>query len=248
MLSNLSNKIAATFGRSLKSPAKSPSSTNPVSAPLAEWPNDVTVAGEPLFTRPLTSADLDALQEAAGLGPPNWWLDADLARSEPEASEAGLSYEAEVALTAFLRAPFEAAGPIRSAASGLLDRLNELERLQALAMEESRRRAQGREKKVRHHSTLRLGDAEEDESVEKTTSGKLKQYRRDTYAVHLREPALSSQIKPPSIPKPETNNPRFCKSPERRETNRSEVHGLQRTYSKVNSVYKLYILLIFWCL
>ncbi|KAL5107544.1 hypothetical protein TcWFU_003366 [Taenia crassiceps] len=245
MLTNISNKLAATFGRSLKSPTKSPTNSA-ASAPLAEWPSDVTVPGEPLFTRHLTSADLEALEEAAGLGPSSWWLDVELARSDSSlAGRDVLSYEEEVALTAMLRAPFEQAGPIRSAARGLLDRLNELERLQALALEEGRRRAQGKEKRVRHHSTLRLaaksvGDEEEEEAAveRKGDAGRL--HRRDTYAVNKRPPAVSTLMKTHQNQQQDALNPRFCKSPERRETNRLEGCGLQRTYSK-NSLNRLHV-------
>ncbi|VDM18818.1 unnamed protein product [Hydatigera taeniaeformis] len=245
MLTNLSNKLAATFGRPLKSPSKSPTDSA-VSVPLAEWPSDVTLSGEPLFTRHLTSTDLDALEEAAGLGPPSWWLDAELACSDSSlAGKDTLSYEEEVALTAMLRAPFEQAGPIRSAASGLLDRLNELERLQALALEEGRRRAQGKEKRVRHHSTLRLAaksvDGEDEEKVaveQKENVGGL--HRRDTYAVNKRPPVSSTPMKTYQKQQQDALNPRFCKSPERRETNRSEACNLQKTYSK-NSLNLLHV-------
>lgn len=238
MLTNISNKLAATFGRPLKSSAKFPTDSA-ASVPLAEWPSDVAVTGEPLFTRHLTSADLDALEEAAGLGPSSWWLDAELARSDSSlAGKDVLSYEEEVALTAMLRAPFEQAGPIRSAASGLLDRLNELERLQALALEEGRRRAQGKEKRVRHHSTLRLaaksidGEEEEEAAVERE-GGAGGLHRRDTYAVNKRPPISSTPMETHQKQQQDTLNPRFCKSPERRETNRLEGCDLQRTYSKV---------------
>ncbi|VDK22676.1 unnamed protein product [Taenia asiatica] len=245
MFTNISNKLATTFGRPLKSSTKSPTDSA-TSVPLAEWPRDVTVSGEPLFTRHLTSADLDALEEAAGLGPSSWWLDAELARSDSSlAGKDVLSYEEEVALTAMLRAPFEQAGPIRSAASGLLDRLNELERLQALALEEGRRRAQGKEKRVRHHSTLRLaaksidGEEEEEAAVEgKGDAGGL--HRRDTYAVNKRPPVSSTPMKMHQKQQQDALNPRYCKSPERRETNRLEGCDLQRTYSK-NSLNRLHV-------
>ncbi|EUB57375.1 hypothetical protein EGR_07768 [Echinococcus granulosus] len=245
MLTNISNKLATTFARPPKSSTKSP--THPAtSAPLAEWPSNVTVPGEPLFTRHLTSADLDALEEAAGLGPPSWWLDAELAWSDSSlVGKDVLSYEEEVALTAMLRAPFEQAGPIRSAASGLLDRLNELERLQALALEEGRRRAQGKEKRVRHHSTLRLAaksiDVEEEEKTVIERKGDVDgHYRRDTYAVNKHKPVYSTPMKSHQRQEQDTLNPRICKSPERRETNRSEGCELQRTYSK-NSLNRLHV-------
>lgn len=228
MLKNISKNLSAKFTRPVES-TKSPSTD---SVPLTTWPNDATIFGEPLFNRPLTSADFDALQESAGLGPISWWLDSELARS---VSIDTLTYEDEIAITAMLRAPFEQAGPVRSAAGGLLDRLNELERIQALAMEEGKRRAQDKEKKVRHHSTLRLApeDNQEDEEVENSldrmgkmglTSG-INLRRRDTYAVNRREPLTVKQSQ-------EGINPRFCKSPERRDYRPSEGGDLQRTYSK----------------
>nr|CDS19766.1 expressed conserved protein [Echinococcus granulosus] len=144
-----------------------------------------------------------------------------------------------------LRAPFEQAGPIRSAASGLLDRLNELERLQALALEEGRRRAQGKEKRVRHHSTLRLAaksiDVEEEEKTVIERKGDVDgHYRRDTYAVNKHKPVYSTPMKSHQRQEQDTLNPRICKSPERRETNRSEGCELQRTYSK-NSLNRLHV-------
>nr|CDS34347.1 expressed protein [Hymenolepis microstoma] len=228
MLKNISKNLSAKFTRPVES-TKSPAAD---SVPLATWPDDATIFGEPLFNRPLTSVDFDALQESAGLGPISWWLDSELARSD---SIDALTYEDEIAITAMLRAPFEQAGPVRSAAGGLLDRLNELERIQALAMEEEKRRAQGKEKKVRHHSTLRLApeDNPEDEEVENDldrmgkmgppSGGNLR--RRDTYAVNRREPLA---VKQPQ----EGINPRYCKSPERRDYRPSESGDLQRTYSK----------------
>ncbi|KAM7542841.1 hypothetical protein Aperf_G00000019308 [Anoplocephala perfoliata] len=237
MLSNISNKLAAAFTHSPKSPSSTKLSPTD-SFSLATWPADVTIAGEPLFNRPLTSADLDALQESAGLGPANWWLDPELARSDPIET---LSYDEEIGLTAMLRAPFEQVGPIRSAAAGLLDRLNELERLQALAIEEERRRAQGREKKVRHHSTLRLTSGDEEEArIEELpmrssgfNDGGLR--RRETYAVKKQGPAK------PAPSSQEGANPKFSRSPERREYKPSEGGGkLQRTYSK-NSLNNLQI-------
>lgn len=220
--------LSAKFTRPVES-VKSPAAD---SVPLATWLNDATSFGEPLFNRPLTSADFDALQESAGLGPISWWLDSELAHSD---SIDALTYEDEIAITAMLRAPFEQAGPVRSAAGGLLDRLNELERIQALAMEEEKRRAQGKEKKVRHHSTLRLAPEgnPEDEDVENGLDkmGKMgppsgiNLRRRDTYAVNRREPLA---VKQPQ----EGINPRYCKSPERRDYRPSEGGDLQRTYSK----------------
>ncbi|CDS37821.1 expressed conserved protein [Echinococcus multilocularis] len=144
-----------------------------------------------------------------------------------------------------LRAPFEQAGPIRSAASGLLDRLNELERLQALALEEGRRRAQGKEKRVRHHSTLRLAaksiDVEEEEKTVMERKGDVDgHYRRDTYAVNKHKPVYSTPMQSRQRQEQDTLNPRICKSPERRETNRSEGCDLQRTYSK-NSLNRLHV-------
>lgn len=233
MLKNISNNLSATFTRPLK-PIRSPATD---SVPLATWPDDVTIPGEPLFNRPLTSPDFNALQESAGLGPVSWWLDSGLACSDPIDD---LTYEDEIALTAMLRAPFEQAGPVRSSALGLLDRLNELERIQTLAMEEERRRAQGKEKKVRHHSTLRLAP-EGDEEGEEMENGldrmrKMKPpsgihlNRRDTYAVNKGEPLAVKQ--------PQKDiNPRYCKSPERREYRPSEGCELQRTYSKVGPLF-----------
>lgn len=232
MLSNISNKLAATFTPSLKPSSSTIPPTD--SLPPATWPTDVTIAGEPLFNRTLTSADLDALQESAGLGPTNWWLDLELARSDPIES---LTFDEEIDLTAMLRAPFEQSGPIRSAARGLLDRLNELERLQALAVEEERRRAQGKEKKVRHHSTLRLKSGNEEEDgidqlpINGSRFGDGGLRRRETYAVK-KQGSLAFN---PTEQSQEASNPRFCRSPERRECKPSASGGkLQRTYSKVS--------------
>ncbi|VDD83330.1 unnamed protein product, partial [Mesocestoides corti] len=221
MLTNLSNKLASAFGAS--KPPRRPSK-------LVEWPDDVTVPGVPLFTTYLTDADLDALQESAGLGPPSWWLDPVMAETHPQPSSP--TYEEEVALTAWLREPFEQAGPIREASRGLLDRLNDLERLQALALEENERKLLGKARRVRHHSTLLLTTSTEDLSQPEPRHQQQKvevksPVRRDTYAVHKQAPVTSS----PNAGQRNLANPRFCKSPERRDINRSETQ-LHRTYSK----------------
>ncbi|VDN16648.1 unnamed protein product, partial [Dibothriocephalus latus] len=107
-----------------------------------KWPSNDFVAGEPLFDRPLTDSDFDALQEEAGLGPASWWLDPFLATNKSGEFVDTPTYEDEVALLAWAREPFESAGEIRDASHGLLNRLNELIHLQNLAQTASQKKTE----------------------------------------------------------------------------------------------------------
>lgn len=238
MLSNIANHLTNAVSRNPITTKQATLVKTPV-----EWPADCTIAGEPLFTTHLTEDDFNFLEESAGLGPPSWWLDPTLASQDP-CPPSGPTYEDEVALTAWLRAPLEQTGPIRDASRRLLDRLNEVERLQALAVEETERKLRGRGKRVRHHSTLQLAGSTEDlqgvdENAPAVTSPL---QRRETYAMHKN--ATGRPTAAPGrhfLPPPVNANggsrppvsPRFCKSPERRPLDYRIEGSLHRTYSKV---------------
>ncbi|VDM00684.1 unnamed protein product [Schistocephalus solidus] len=225
---------------------------------VCKWPSNDFVAGEPLFDRPLTESDLDALQEEAGLGPASWWLDPFMATKGSGGSVGTPNYEDEVALTAWAREPFECAGEIRDASRGLLNRLNELIHLQNLAQSESQRKSEaftkgdGKDQKLSniYHSTLSLAASEafQDGSVGAVPKPTVqptgaRSSRKGTYAVlnNVSNGSSNNLLVPPRHPltsSPKINQhvdknlvpPRSSKSPDRH-GNKLD-NALARTYSK----------------
>nr|VZI05907.1 unnamed protein product [Spirometra erinaceieuropaei] len=237
-------------------PPASLSSTGPGGP--CKWPSKEFLAGEPIFDRPLTDSDFDALQEEAGLGPASWWLDPFLAAKGSGESLGIPTYEDEVALTAWAREPFECAGEIRDASRGLLNRLNELIHLQHLAQTDSQRKAEGltkndgKDQKLSsiYHSTLSLAASE---ALENDSTGAAlkptvqpirgRSARKGTYAVlnNVSNDNTNNLLAPPRHPftsSPKVNRHgdknltplRFSKSPERHDSKLD--NALARTYSK----------------
>lgn len=230
------------------------------SSSKCKWPSKEVLAGEALFSSYLSNEDLETLHETAGLGPLGWWLDPVCANGKINSP----TYEEEVALIAWAREPFERAGEIRDASNGLLDRLNELERLQNFADELAQNKMQNAtnlqnvEEKVGfsnlYHSTLSLASdvfteegvplPKRSEQLPISPTG-----RRGTYAMHNQRSAGGKHLMPPKVPltsSPNNNRggnsssrlvaPRFCKSPERKDSTsslRQAGLNLHRTYSKV---------------